>query len=75
MGAIEIMKEGSKPDWQELNPESYKLLTGAGKLLALDPAGRAKVIPNTLIHRIGAQPCGKFCFMHIFVFFIGVIKN
>ena len=32
-----MMKKGSKPDRQELNPERYNLLTEAEKLLALVP--------------------------------------
>ena len=33
---IKTMKKGAKLDWKELKIGSYKLLTGAAKLLALD---------------------------------------
>ena len=43
------MKEGAKPDWKELKMGSYKLLTGAEKLLALDKVWNS--------YRICVKPC------------------
>ena len=39
-----MMEKGSKPDWQELNPECYKLLTGAEKILTFDEKFFARII-------------------------------
>ena len=46
MGAIKIMKKGANTDHKELNPERYKLLTGAKKLLALNSSDAKSAYPQ-----------------------------